>query len=178
MPAAAMQVEAYLEAFADAFELHKYIRYQTRVVCLKPLRSDSMNGHAIPTGTSNGTRLHNGSKGSAMNGNGVAYSSEEYAQLAPPHWRISSVPADAEVSHTLSDFGILGFRAQCTILPQLPYFSQTLMPQQQQKLLPYLTPSRFMSDLCLQRLQRKLCHSSPQALSISWEVECRVPLHG
>jgi len=178
MPAAAMQVEAYLEAFADAFELHKYIRYQTRVVCLKPLRSDSMNGHAIPTGTSNGTRLHNGSKDSAMNGNGVAYSSEEYAQLAPPHWRISSVPADAEVSHTLSNFGILGFRAQCTILPQLPYFSQTLMPQQQQKLLPYLTPSRFMSDLCLQCLQRKLCHSSPQALSISWEVECRVPLHG
>lgn len=91
----AVQVEAYLEAFADAFDLHQYIRYQTRVVSLRPLGAPSANGHAISNGSSVDPTVQTGSAHPSANGSGGAYSD---AEVAPPRWRISTEPADKHVS--------------------------------------------------------------------------------
>lgn len=91
-----MQVEAYLEAFADSFNLHQYIRYQTQVVTVRPLRSEYSNGHAPTSGNSaNMTPEPNKAGEAHVNGNGAV--SHVDAELAPPRWRITSAPAEAKV---------------------------------------------------------------------------------
>ena len=90
-----VQVEAYLEAFADSFDLHQYIRYQTRVVSLKPLERPSANGHALSNGALTNARAQNGSGHTMTNGTEAA---QDDADVAPPRWRISTEPAGTHVS--------------------------------------------------------------------------------
>ena len=92
-----VQVEAYLEAFADAFDLHKYIRYETRVVSLKPLGPPSSNGHASSHGDLISSRQQNGVAPATTNGDGLAHSG---AEVAPPRWCISTEPAESLVSNS------------------------------------------------------------------------------
>ena len=92
---AMVQVEAYLEAFADAFDLNQYIRYQTRVVSLKPLGRPSAHGHALPNGALANAKAQNSSGHAMTNGTEAA---QDDAEVAPPRWRISTEPAGTHVS--------------------------------------------------------------------------------
>ena len=107
-----MQVEAYLEAFADAFHLHEYIRYETRVVSLKLLGLPSTNGHASSDGAQISSGVDNGVQHSPTNGSGLAHSD---VVAAPPRWCISTEPAEKSVSQTSSYQDLSGPHAACTL---------------------------------------------------------------
>ena len=111
-----MQVEAYLEAFANAFDLHQYIRYQTRVVSLMPLRLPSASGHALSNGALASAEAQNGSPQSLTNGTEAPRGD---AEVAPPRWRISTEPAETQVGYFLSHDS-LGPHAQCAAHAQEP----------------------------------------------------------
>ena len=81
-----MQVEAYLEAFADRFDLHQYIRYETRVLTVRPIQAAAAAEPAAWHG--------NGPSHWHIVGKGAVHSHDA---SDPPRWQITTAPADAEV---------------------------------------------------------------------------------
>ena len=101
----AVQVEAYLEAFADKFDLHQYIRYETRVLTVRPIQAAAAaepaawhgNGHGAQSAQelpSHSVANGNGPSHRHIVGNGAVHS---HAASDPPRWQITTAPADSQV---------------------------------------------------------------------------------
>ena len=101
----AVQVEAYLEAFADKFDLHQYIRYETRVLTVRPIQAAAAAESAAWHG--NGHRAQSAQElpsHSAANGNGPSHrhivgngAVHSHDASDPPRWQITTAPADSQV---------------------------------------------------------------------------------
>ena len=100
----AVQVEAYLEAFADRFDLHQYTRYETRVLTVRPLQAAAAaepaawhgNGHRARSTQDVTSHLANGNGPSHRhtNGNGAVRSHDPSGL---PRWQITTAHANPEV---------------------------------------------------------------------------------
>ncbi len=91
-----MQVEAYLEAFADSFDLHQYIRYQTQVISVRPIGSELSYAHALSTGHAANVALEPdlAAEAHVIENGAVPHGG---AELTPPRWCITSAPAETKV---------------------------------------------------------------------------------
>ena len=101
----AVQVEAYLEAFADKFNLHQYIRYETRVLTVRPIQAAAAAEPAAWHG--NGHRAQSAQdlpSHSTANGNGPSHQHiaenravQSHDSSDPPRWQITTAPVDSQV---------------------------------------------------------------------------------
>ena len=101
----AVQVEAYLEAFADKFNLHQYIRYETCVLTVRPIQAAAAGELAAWHG--NGHRAQSAQdlpSYSAANGNGPPHQHiaetravQSHDASNPPRWQITTAPVDLQV---------------------------------------------------------------------------------
>ena len=80
--AGVVQVEAYLEAFAEEHGLHRHVRYNTRVVRARPV-------HTGAVGTTGGSHANCAANGHA-NGSAAA---DGGAALPWPRWQVDAEPS-------------------------------------------------------------------------------------
>ncbi len=106
------QVEAYLEAFAAAFDLEKHIRFNTPVLRVTPCKDDcrpstsanssvdaGQNGHSYgesATGSAD-SDVANGVSQNGLQDGGNAGRPEEEEKLPWPRWRVTTAPDQDQV---------------------------------------------------------------------------------
>lgn len=106
------QVEAYLEAFAAAFDLEKHIRFNTPVLQVAPCKdncrpstSANSSADAHPNGYSYGgnasgsaaSNVENGMSTNGLQDGGNAARLEEAEELPWPRWRVTTAPDQDQV---------------------------------------------------------------------------------